>query len=134
MTRDEIRSGTILRVTRKRWDVPAGTFARVEEVSEAGVPPLWCFHCEWLFMDGLVRRSTSSLNLFEKDLADFEIFTGLLPVPPAPRSRRSRGILPKVPSAQLALPYTDNDYISERLDLDGFPLAPGPVWHFDVDL
>ena len=134
MRRDEIRIGTILRVTRKRWDVPAGTFARVEEVDQAGVPPSWCFRCECLFMDGLVRRSTSSLNLFEEDLVDFEPFTGPIPIPPAPQSKRSRGILPKIPSPQLSLPYTANDFISERLDLDGFPLAADPVWDFNVDV
>jgi hypothetical protein len=104
MIKAGVKTGLVLRFMRKRWDVPAGTFARVEEVSQAGVPPVWCFRCECLFMDGLVRRSTSSLNLFEKDLADFEPFTGLLPVSPAPQSRRSRGILPKVPSPCLSLP------------------------------
>jgi hypothetical protein len=31
-------------------------------------------------------------------------------------------------------PYTADDFISDQLDLDGFPLATDPVWDFDVDV
>jgi len=57
-----------------------------------GVPPVWCFRCEWLFMDERLSRSARSLNLFEEDLADFEPFTGPLSFVPAPQSRRLRDI------------------------------------------
>jgi hypothetical protein len=40
--------------------------------------------------------------------------------------------LPQPP--QLTLPYTANEFISDRLDLDEFPLAAYPVWDFDLDL
>ena len=43
MTMKETKLGTLLRVIRNRRDVTAGTFARVDEVSQAGVPSLCRF-------------------------------------------------------------------------------------------
>jgi hypothetical protein len=127
MRQADVKIGGVLRVIGNRWDVPMGTFARVKEVSHAGVQPLWCFRCEWVLMNGQLRRNSRSLNLFEEDLADFEPFTGPLAPPPAPQRRRWKGILPTIPSPQLALPYTADDLISDRLNLEGFPLVPNPV-------
>jgi hypothetical protein len=36
------------------------------------------------------------------------------------------------PSPQLGLPYTANDYISNRLDRDGFPQRFDPLWALNV--
>ena len=119
MRSEQIHIGLTLRVIRDRWDVPAGTFARVEAVSQAGVPPLWCFRCEWLFMDGRLRRSTRSLNLFEEDLADFEPFTGPLPVPPSPQKPgRMKARKWTTSSEQLGLPFSDPEayYIGRYKD------------------
>jgi|SoiMethySBSTD1v2_1073268.scaffolds.fasta_scaffold1234475_1 hypothetical protein len=63
MAQTDVKAGILLRAIRDRWDVPAGTFARVEEVSQAGVPPVWCFHCEWLFMDGPAKYRALGLPM-----------------------------------------------------------------------
>ena len=84
-----------------------------------------------------IKRATrrdSSLNLFEADLADFEIFTGPLPPIPPPQRERGRAIIAEPSSLQLSLSYTADDFVSEQLDLDAFPLTIDPLRDFDLNL
>jgi hypothetical protein len=114
--------------------VAAGTLARVQSVSQAGVPSRWCFACEWLPSEGIpAPRTTGSLNLFEGDLEDFEAFTGPLPSSPcSQKPRRAKDRMAHTPSPQLTLPYADNEFISNRLDREEFPLSTDALWDFDL--
>jgi hypothetical protein len=96
---------------RDRWDVPAGTLAQVDTVGHAGQFGEWCFTVRWHRpppTKGDVHRD-DSLNLFESDMADFEIFTGPLPEIHYPPRRRDRTLIPGASTtARLAL-YLDRE-------------------------
>ena len=86
MTKEDIRVGVTLRVVRARWESVAGTLAVVESLGAVGVPSEWCFTVRWHRPPphkNALHRDTS-LNLFESDLADFELFRG-----PPPRHQHS---------------------------------------------
>jgi hypothetical protein len=125
-----------VRATRDRWDVQAGTFAVVDTVGHAGQFGEWCFTVRWQLPPQSKRamRRDYSLNLFEGELADFELFNGPLPSISSPQRRRTHAIIPESLSPQLSLPYTTDDFISDRLDLDPFALTVGPLRDLDLDL
>lgn len=104
--KDELQVGQLLCVRINRWDAPAGTLARVDTVGSTA--DLWCFTVVWLTRAFPVRRSSrrsSSLNLFEEDLASFEVFEGPVPSPPLyVRPRRASATRRERP-LQLALPF-----------------------------
>jgi hypothetical protein len=95
MRREEIHIGLIVRVTRDRWDVPAGTYAMVDTVGHAGRFGEWCFTVRWRFapQSKRAKRRDYSLNLLEADLADFEVFHDPLPRIAPPQRRRDHAII-----------------------------------------
>jgi hypothetical protein len=112
MRREEIQVGLQLRIIRQRWDVPIGTLAKVQHVGQAGVPPLWCFTCEWLFTDGRPSpRGSWSLNLFEEDLPDFEPYAGQFSVELPQKNRKSQLMPTARYRDQLCLPFMDHEII-----------------------
>jgi hypothetical protein len=137
MKQEGIHVGAVLRVIRDRWDATAGTLAEVDTVRESSRFVKWCFTVRWHRPRPTKRilRRDDSLNLFESDLADFEVFTGPLPEIQSPPRRRVRGMSPVPPSPQFALPYipTDDDFVLGRLDLEGFPLASDWLPEIDTD-
>ena len=137
MRREDIHIGVVLRVTRDRWDATAGTLAKVDTVRQHSRFVEWCFTVRWHRPPPTKRalHRDGSLNLFENDLADFEIFPGPLPEIHYGPQRRGRGIIPVIPSPQLALPYisTEDDFVFARLDLDGFPLAIDPLHDIEAE-
>jgi hypothetical protein len=134
MTTTQIRIGVLLRVIVDRWDARAGTLAEVTSAGHEGIFDKWCFTVRWHRPPETKRavHRDESLNLFEADLADFEIFTGPLPPIHTPQRRRGRAIITETPSPQLGLPYTGDDFITTCLDPDPFPLVIDP--HRDLDL
>ncbi|GKS58527.1 hypothetical protein YTPLAS18_20540 [Nitrospira sp.] len=64
----------------------------------------WCFTLEWLNRDTPKRRPYS-LNLFEEDLAHFEVFEG--PIPTSPSFVRQRRVTAarKERPLQIPLPF-----------------------------
>jgi hypothetical protein len=136
MTKPQVETGVLLRVIKDRWDVPAGTLAEVNSVRQERGMEGWCFTVRWHRVPPKKRAThrDHSINLFEQDLADFEVFSGPLPPIPLPQRRGADVIMSGTPSPQLDLPYTTHDYVADRLDLDGLPLAPDPLWHLDLDV
>ena len=47
MNKSDVHVGAYVRAITGRWEAPAGTVARVESVSHAGVLQGWCFTVEW---------------------------------------------------------------------------------------
>ena len=122
MTKGDIRVGVTLRVVQARWDATAGTLAVVDTVRQSSRFVEWCFTVRWHRSPPNKRalHRDTSLNLFESDLPDFEVFTGPLPAIDIPSGRRRKGILLVSPSPQLALPYTADEFVSDRV---------GDDWH-----
>ncbi len=82
MTKSDVQVGACVRVIIDRWDAPVGTLARVESIGHVGGTQDWCFTVEWLNRtDQRNRHRHTSLNLFDQDLSDFEVYTGPI-VPP----------------------------------------------------
>ena len=133
MIKADVRCGAIVRVTKDRWDAAAGTLAEVDSVRHARRLEEWCFTVGWHRSPPNKRavHRDHSINLFESDLADLEIFTGSLPSILVPQRQRGRAIMSRTPSPQLGLPYTAHDYISDRLNLEGFPRGAAP-YHIQV--
>jgi hypothetical protein len=103
MTKDEVRVGAKVRVTVALWDAPVGTIGRVEAVGQT--LNQWFFRVEWLNIPPRCRRPFS-LNLFEEDLPQFELFTGEVPLSPLPFKKRSRfSNAQREKPLQLTLPY-----------------------------
>jgi hypothetical protein len=136
MTREQVRVGVAIRVTRDRWDARAGTLAEVISAGCAGILDQWRFTVRWHRPPDTKRavHRDESLNLFESDLADFELFTGPLPSIYSPQQGRGRAIIPQAPSPQLALPYTADDFVSAPLDLDSFLMPSDQLRDIYMDL
>ena len=82
MTKDQTHVGTTIRVVASRYDAPVRTIARIEHIGTVGVGQVWCFTVRWLNRERSARsKSDTSLNLFEEDLADFDVYTGPIEVP-----------------------------------------------------
>jgi len=135
MNKSDVHVGAYVRAITGRWEAPAGTVARVESVSHAGVLQGWCFTVEWLNRpDHYGRHRHTSLNLFDEDLQDFEVHTGPIVPPPDRNSRRRRAMIRRTTAEQLCLPYGHDDTIPERPADRYFHLRTRPAWDFDVDL
>ena len=105
MTRDQVQVGQRVQVVASRWDVPIGTLARIDTVGSTA--DRWCFTVEWLTRASPLRRSYS-LNLFEEDLACFQVFEGPVPAPTSfERPRRASAAARKDRPPQLLLPFAD---------------------------
>jgi hypothetical protein len=71
--RDDIIEGVYLRQTNEQYGIPAGLIGVVHQVTDRAGE--WVFLLRYLDHPGGIRKphSLGSLNLREKDLADFEL-------------------------------------------------------------
>ena len=76
---------------------------------------VWCFTVRWLNRESTRSRSDTSLNLFEEDLADFEVYTGCVEEAGNRKFKRDRVIMPQPTSDQLY-------FLMDTMTL--FPSAP----------
>ena len=86
-----------------------GTLAKVAIVAQGGALQDWHFTVERINrIDKRRRRGKGSLNLFEPDLQDFEVYTAPIE---APRKNQptSHGRMPQRTSKQLCLPYIGHE-------------------------
>ena len=74
MNRKAIKAGCTLQVINDRWDSSSGEFAIVEKVGKVGSPKVWSFRVLWLNRQTKTKWGKVSTNLFEEDLADFEVY------------------------------------------------------------
>jgi hypothetical protein len=93
MTKDEIVEGIYLKQVTERYGIPAGLIGVVHQVTDRTGE--WVFLLRYLDHPGATRKkphSLGSLNLREKDLADFELIgdwiTAQALLESAPRSRK----------------------------------------------
>lgn len=79
MTRDQVRTGVLLKLLSDYFNVPAGTWATVESAGTI-TDGTWFFAVKWWPYKPTPRAyihtaSSYSLNLWEQDLSLFEVVT-----------------------------------------------------------
>jgi hypothetical protein len=74
MNRKAMKVGRTVQVINDRWDSSPGMFAIVERVGYVGSPKVWSFRVRWLNQETATKWGKLSTNLFEEDLADFEVY------------------------------------------------------------
>jgi hypothetical protein len=131
----DVQVGVSVRVIVIRWDAPTGTLARVESVGLSEILHVWYFTVRWLHREGLPARLRGlSRNLFEEDLTDFEVYPDSIGERPARNRQSRRAMISVQPSAQLCLPFTRDESVSDGAPTESYHLYSRPVWDFDLDV